>query len=363
MWKRVMTIIVVMSVGTALNGGVALGQVMPSPPAKTSKLTLKLDQYLSQLTSRDMFSGSVLVARGGQLVLHRGYGYADRGSRVRNTRHTTFRLAGLSALFAATAALRLSDQGKLSVHDLVCSYIDGCPEAWEGLTLQDMLTSSIHLYDPINQDPNFDHAQSSPLAIVTEAERHSPPTVLPSSPGSFCNTCMFVLEVIVAKVSGQTFGSFLEQDIIRPLHLQDTGMDAAEGGNPTLAVPYVQPGQRAPAWVLDDAWFAGMHSTTQDLHTLVTALAGGTYLSAQSRKAMFTVHHPAVDGSGQGFGWSIGSVAGRRVYGLDGSLPGAVSSVLYFPKDRIAIIVLDNEPTWDIDQIVAHIYATLFGYY
>lgn len=331
--------------------------------AKKKSLSVKIDRYFDRLVSHESFSGSVLVARHGRFLLRKGYGQADRTHHQWNTRRTEFRIAGLTALFTATAILQLQERGKISVQERACTYLSGCPEAWQTITIDDLLNSSAGLYDPINQDFGFDPAKASPLTIVREAEQH-PPVTGPRHPGGvFCNTCVLALDLIIEKASGEPFGTFLEQNIFRPLYMEDTGMDGAGVAIPNLAIPYVSRGQVAPSWVVDDSWFCGVHSTIEDLYTWHQALVTGNILSRRSLAAMFTVSHPEAGGSGQGYGWSIGMVAGRHVYGLDGVLPGAVSSLLYFPDDRITIIVLDNLPTWDIDQIVGRVYATLFGYY
>ena len=73
------------------------------------------------------FSGAVLIARDGQVLVRKGYGLANREHGVPNTPQTTFRLGSVTKQFTAMAILLLEQQGKLTVQDRICTYVSHAP--------------------------------------------------------------------------------------------------------------------------------------------------------------------------------------------------------------------------------------------
>src|SRR5712692_566968 len=99
--------------------------------AQTSDLAPKLDEYLNGYQKNRAFIGSALVAKGGKLVLEKGYGMASIELAVPNSPDTKFRLGSITKQFTATAILQLEEQGKLSVTDAACEYFADCPDSWK----------------------------------------------------------------------------------------------------------------------------------------------------------------------------------------------------------------------------------------
>ncbi|TMD71869.1 MAG: serine hydrolase, partial [Chloroflexi bacterium] len=89
--------------------------------------------------AHQQFSGSVLIAQHGQVLLSKGYSMADWDQGVPNTPHTRFYLGSTTKQFTAMAILILQQQGKLHVHDPLCSYLENCPAAWQPLTIHNLL--------------------------------------------------------------------------------------------------------------------------------------------------------------------------------------------------------------------------------
>ena len=101
----------------------------------------RIDSILTEMTDRDLFSGSVLIAENWEILLCKGYGYADREKKVYNTPDTRFDLSSGSKIFTGTAITYLAQQGKISFNDPVEKYIKGLPEG-NRITIHQMLTHS-----------------------------------------------------------------------------------------------------------------------------------------------------------------------------------------------------------------------------
>ncbi|HJT90036.1 MAG TPA: serine hydrolase domain-containing protein, partial [Bryobacteraceae bacterium] len=91
----------------------------------------RMDQIVRSYVSRQQFMGSVLVARGSDVLLSQGYGSADLEWDVPNTPATKFRLGSITKQFTAASILLLEESGKLNIHDPVKKYLPDAPAAWD----------------------------------------------------------------------------------------------------------------------------------------------------------------------------------------------------------------------------------------
>src|SRR2546421_6530183 len=98
-----------------------------TPTAQTALIAPQVDSLLANMAAHQQFSGSVLIAQHGQVLLSKGYSMADWDQGVPNTPHTRFYLGSTTKQFTAMAILILQQQGKLHVRDRLCSYLENCP--------------------------------------------------------------------------------------------------------------------------------------------------------------------------------------------------------------------------------------------
>ena len=100
----------------------------------------KADEYLSAWSKQGRFSGTVLIAKDGKVVLRKSYGMANLELGVPNTPEMIYRIGSITKSFTALAILQLEAQKKLSVQDPVVKYVPEVPKAWQSITIQQLLT-------------------------------------------------------------------------------------------------------------------------------------------------------------------------------------------------------------------------------
>lgn len=247
---------------------------------RPTALGASLDEMFTNLASKDTFSGAVLVMQGDDVVLRKGYGYADRAAAIANTPATVFRIGGLSKPFTAVAILLLEAQGKLSVDDPVCDYVDDCPAAWEALTLHHLLTntSGIASYLPT--------AGATPAQLVASVYEQ-PLRFVPGDDWAISQTNYALLGLVIEQVSGQSYAAFLETQIFAPLGMSATGVGDAPDG---AAIGYTGAlVARPPAATADAA--NGIYSTLDDLYRWDQALLKGTLLPEAQREKLLDVQY------------------------------------------------------------------------
>ena len=116
-----------------------------SPPAQNQPFATQADNFLTNEVNAHRFSGSVLVARDGEILFSKGYSMADWTRQVPNTPHTKFRVASINKQFTAMAILILQEQGTLRVQDRLCTFIAHCPTAWQPINSSPVVDT--HLRD------------------------------------------------------------------------------------------------------------------------------------------------------------------------------------------------------------------------
>jgi CubicO group peptidase (beta-lactamase class C family) len=190
-------------------------------------LSSQMDAYLLSLVKAHQFRGAVLIASSGKVLLSKGYDMANTDLSLANTPTTMFGLGSVTKEFTAMAILMLQERGKLHIHDPICTYLSPCPPSWQQITIYHLLTHSSGI-------PN--HSDPSGINLV-QLEKE-PLDFKPGTQFNYSNSGYVVLALIIEKVSGEAYGTFLQQNIFAPLQMTHTGYDFTQPQLPNLASGY-----------------------------------------------------------------------------------------------------------------------------
>ncbi len=165
-------------------------------------LSINVDKYLISLTEAG-FSGTVLIAKGDQIILHRGYGWTDKQRAVPVSIDSEFWVASISKQFAAAAILKLQEKGKISLTDLITKYFKSVPKDKAAITVHQLLshTSGIGQNYAADGIINRDDAVWSIL--------QEPLKSVPGEKFNYSNDNYTLLAAIIEVASGQSYESFL----------------------------------------------------------------------------------------------------------------------------------------------------------
>jgi CubicO group peptidase (beta-lactamase class C family) len=320
---------------------------------------------LANLTSQSMFSGSVLIAQHGHLLLSKGYGMADRDQKTPNGPQARFGIGSNTKQFSAAAILLLEVQGKLKVTDLICKYIPQCPSAWGVITIKELLTHTSGIPNYTAQPDFASYArQPSTLLQVIAHFRDLPLDFAPGTTFSYDNSGYFLLGYIIEQVSDLSYEAFLEKDIFTPLNLSDTGYNHNSNG---VATGY-SGGSLTPADLWDPSVeyaAGGLYSTVEDMNRWEQALTTDALLPASLRAEMFAqqavIPSGSPDAAGYGYGFMIGTEVGRPIIWHGGAVPGFTSIEARYPVDDVTVIILSNQADADVTPIRAALAAKMFN--
>ena len=315
----------------------------------------RMDAVVQSFVSNGTFTGAVLVARDGKVVFAKGYGLAQVERNVANTAATRFRVASITKQFTAAAILLLVERGRLTLDDPIKKHLPGAPASWDGMTIFHLLSHTAGFQGLSTPPPArmpIESPDGSIEGFVTEAMRHP----LESAPGAmfnYTNTGYFILGHLIQKLSGQRYERFIQENLLTPLGLKDTGLASAANVDTRArfynASPKGPVESELPDRVVPNT-AAGFYSTAADLLRWQTALYGGKVVSAASLQRMTTRSK-----GDYGLGVYVRSVAGLTVFNHGGGAP-AFANLSYFPGSRTSVAVLGN-----INVSPGHELAALLG--
>lgn len=337
-------------------------------PSSASSAISAVDTMLANMNSQGTFGGSVLISQHGQVLLSKGYGFADRAKKTPNGPQTRFLIASNTKQFTAAAILLLEVQGKLKVSDLICAYIDQCPKAWADITIKELLTHTSGIPDyltAIHDFYGYAGPPLTPLQIIAHF-RDLPLEFAPGTSWAYSNSGYFLLGYIIEQVSGLSYEAFLQKNILTPLNLSDTGRYHNSNG---LAVGY-RNGSAAPADFENPSipYADGcLYSTVEDMNRWEQALTTDALLPATSRAEMFApqadlpVGAPSNEAS-YGYGFMIGTDnSGHPIIWHGGTISGYPSIEARYPADDLTVIVLANQDDADVTTISKAIAMNIFS--
>lgn len=298
------------------------------------------------------FSGVVMIVKEGKVVYKYVSGYANLNRKESINEDTAFNLASVSKQFTAMAIMILNEEGKLELDDEITKYIHD--PYFKNITIRHLLTHTSGLGEYYNLFyKKWDNSKTMTNNDVIDLLVKYQPSYdfEPGKQFRYSNTGYALLASIIEKVSGKTYGAFLQEKIFGPLEMKNTLaydlINDPKISNRAYGYSYDN-GLYTPN---DLVFFDGIvgdgniYSTANDLVKWDKALHDGKLISRSNLEKMFTPNIPA-DGkkSVYGFGWMIKTDSGDRTVFHSGSWVGFRSMIIRNLSNKYTLIFLSNTP-------------------
>lgn len=318
-----------------------LGIGSPILAASSPALEAEVDAYLQPLLDLDLISGSILIAKGDEVLLAKGYGLANREHGIPNTPETKFRLGSMTKQFTAMGILVLANQGKLRLDDPLSKYLPDYPNA-DKITLHQLLshTSGVSSYNAVE---GYGENYIKPWSIdeVIEWFKDDPLQFEPGEDWAYSNSGYVLLAKVIEVVSGQDYDDFLREAIFEKLGMEDSGQDVFTSVLPNRATGHGNAEREiylAPYRDMPFTSGAGsLYSTVLDLYNWDRALYTETLISKALLDRMMTpVDHD------YGYGWFVREELGHKLVEHGGAINGFLAQIQRFVEDDLVVISLFN---------------------
>lgn len=335
----------------------------PKPPAKDAPTVAgdvgkKLDQLVQQFESGSGgFSGSVLVARDGKILLEKGYGVFDADAKKPMPVDAMWDWASVSKQFTATALLRLQDKKKVKLDDALAKFWPKAPADKKDVTVRLLLNHASGIESGFKSEWKFDARKRESLE---ELVLGLPMTSRPGDTFDYSNSGYAMCAALIEKLTGDTFEKFCVDEVFRPAGMQDAcfiGWKSLDLGR----VPKIDRGQGFTdrpkdfrfAYGNELSWgyrgCGGVVATTRDLLAWDRALRGGKFLSKDALEQLYQpakLRQPAKDE--YALGWFVRqSRHGRRVDHSGGVLGVITQYFRLLDQDVVVALACNFTPKGD----------------
>lgn len=321
-----------------------------------------IDSYFKSYNHPDTPGASVLVMQEGRVLYKKGYGVRELKSFSPVTESTNFRLASVSKQFTATAILLLVEKGLLSFETRLSEVIPEFPSYGERITIRHLLNHTSGLIDYETLIPSSQSKQLSDEDVLNLLQRENSTYFHPGAEYRYSNGGYVLLGLIIERVTGQKFSSFLKENIFSPIGMNDSLMyegtdtqitNRAFGHSPQGS-GFKETDQDVTSATRGDG---GVYSSVNDWVKWEIAIHDNLILSSSMQEMVFT-QSQLNDGSfiEYGFGWMLDTFKGLRHQYHTGSTIGFRTAVERFPQKNLTVLVLVNRANsapWSIARSIA----------
>ncbi|MDX1617635.1 MAG: serine hydrolase domain-containing protein [Balneolaceae bacterium] len=348
---------------------ISLPAALFTPARSQSDLEVQIDELVTSYTDLGLFSGSVLVADEGE-VFKQGYGLANHSWEIENTPGTRFQIASLTKSFTAVLILQMAESGLLNLEAPLTIYLPDYPADYGAdITIRQLLahTSGIPDYTGFSEWADSTSRIETRPSVFLEHIAGRPLEFEPGTRFGYSNSNYYLLGIVIENVTSKTYGRVLQEQILVPGRLENTGylfdrmvVDQMASGYERVANGVYE---KAPYQSPSTAYSAGgIYSTVEDLYRWDQLLYTDRLLTGASRNRMFSERR-----SNYGYGWVVGDIypndAGKffkspfnfgfverrsgkgnyRTIWHWGSNPGYNALLVRVPENRWTIVILENQ--------------------
>jgi CubicO group peptidase (beta-lactamase class C family) len=290
----------------------------------------KIDSLFTAYGKQNKFTGSILIAKKGKVLLSKGYGMADQSHDIPNTSTTKFKLASVSKQFTAMAILILENK-----------YIADYPNG-EKISIHHLLTHTSGIQN-MTALPVFDSIKTKrhSLEQIIAYFKKLPLEFEPGSKHNYSNSGYLLLSYIIEKASGKTYGEFMKENIFDPLAMKNSGvydnldvikntaLGYSETDNGFVNAPYIDMSIPSGAGAL--------YSTVEDMFLWDQSLSTEKLVKKATLQKMIT---PFKDN--YAYGLRVDNYNGHKWITHSGGIEGFATITNRFPDDELYMVILKN---------------------
>lgn len=334
--------------------------------------TKQIEDLLNKYNQYGQFNGAALVAENGKVILKKGFGSANMEWNISNQSDTKFRLGSISKQFTAFLIVKLAEEGKIKLDVPITTYLPDYPkETGDKITIHHLLTHTSGIPNYTSLPDFFKDKSRNPYTPEEFVKTFSnlPLEFTPGERFNYSNSGYFLLGYIIEKISGKSYEQYLQETILTPLKMVNSGYDHSDVILKNRAAGYEKRGKKITNSTYIDMsipYAAGsLYSTVEDLYLWDQALYTNKLLSPKFMESLFNPYIKTGRGS-YGYGWFIeeadnGAAGKVKVIEHGGGINGFNTIIYRIPGDKNLIVLLNNTGGTVLNQITESIRAILYN--
>ena len=304
----------------------------------------------------EAFNGVVLIAGDADApAFTLAHGIANAETNTVATPETAYHIGSISKWFTTLVALRLVDRGELTLDAPLGPWLPALPEETATrVQLVHLLSNASGIPDGVMAAFREDRRiVDLPLSARQAAERYGRGALqwTPGEGWDYALTNWVLVRAILERATGRSFETLIDEEIIRPMGLQHTGVPVRNrlGEAPGVAAAYAaltpEPKRNMPPVPTYAAAAGTLYSTAEDLRRAADIVYEGTFLSSGALQDLSTVRVAEQDYALGGRMRRVAMGAGvpdLRVPWETGAMGGFKTLLAHVPGDGVTIVILNN---------------------
>jgi CubicO group peptidase (beta-lactamase class C family) len=358
-------IFIILFVFTIFSNALAQNQSDKKVNVTEKELFEKVLKYYNQEKN---FNGTVLIAKNGEIEFLSGIGISNRRTMNKINSNTKFKIASISKTFTAVLILQLIGQGKIDLQANFGKYYPNYKgEAKEKVTIQNLLTYSSGIPNILDSLGMMPYKMSLSIDEFIDKYCSGNLEFKPGEKSNYSNTEYIILCKIIENVTKKPFGEILQEKILTPLKMNNTGLLSADKKLLGLTKSYTlndssQYLTEDETYLIENYFGAGaMYSTAQDLLKFNNGIFKNKLFNEATTNLMIKPYEN-LNGVALGVWYSGGysNFTKPFIYRTGGIL-GACSNWIYTVDDNKTIIVLSNTNATNLFELSEQFYLVSNG--
>ena len=317
----------------------------------------EIDQKLPQLLNDFSVPGlAIAVIENGEIILQKGYGYADIGKDIKVNTATGFNIGSISKTVAAWGILKLVQEGKIDLDTPAEKYLTRwhLPESEfdsDKVTIRRLLSHtaglSLHGYpgwSPKDKLPTIEES----LNGVNNGPGRVEIIMEPGTKWKYSGGGFSILQLIVEEVTGQKFEDYMQAEILNPLGMTNSSYNIDDKILKASSLEHNNFGEVIDFELFTAQAAAGLHTTIKDFTKFAQASLYASNKNHQQLLSAATLEQmmepaPASNG-GYGLGYSLDPIEGTSIVlrGHGGANTGWHAFLRVNPVTNDAFIMITN---------------------
>lgn len=331
-------------------------------PAQNDNVSEKVNSLMNDCKALNLFSGTILVAKDGNIIFEKSYGYAETEKNISNENNTKYNIGSIGKEFTAIMILQLIQENKLQLSDNLGKYFNFFSElASAEVTIKYLLNHKSGFGDYI-MNPGFQmnkekyNELSELIKFISEEE----PEFKPGTNNRYSNSGYVILGGIIEKVTGKSYSENMKERILEPLEMKSSGYINWDFKDPLKSTGYIIDikgnARDNNDLRLQGSPAGGMYSTAEDLLKLDQSLMNDNKLLEDNYKIiLFSNFNEKTTSNMDDLKKNVNA---QNVFA--GGAPGISSIYMSFPGKGYTAIILSNfdKAAEDLEPYIADIINT-----
>lgn len=335
----------------------------------------KIKKICDDFSKKYNFSGTCLVKRGNYVIFSQAYGMAHRGFNIPNRINTMFDTASITKVFTATAILLLIEKELLHFEDKITEIIDLKGTAIPtDVSIYNLLTHTSGIADDADEEAGENYSDlfiDKPNYSIRNTGDflsgfiYKQPMFKAGTDVRYNNCAFILLGLVIEKITGQDYRSFVTNNIFMPCGMINTKFCAMDEVNTNTAEGYIgcyDENRNFIKWRKNIYSYppigspdSGVYTTVNDLDIFIRNLKSNMLLKAEYTHMIFSPHcefarpftkwEPVSNATIRtGYAFEFVEINGE-VFCMrkDGLNDGVGAMLSYYPQIDATIIILCNQ--------------------